>query len=88
MATLMVTPGVAAVVAAAVTAGPAYLSAKLSRGTAREEGTATREALEAVRSELRSDIAEVRTWQAAHTAEHAVSALTTTPRRLTLERRD
>jgi hypothetical protein len=83
------TPGVAwmvgAIVTSAVTTGPAYLAAKRSRGAAREEGALTRDAVVEAIGELngridqlgeglRSDIGEVRDWQAAHTTEHAVSA--------------
>jgi shikimate kinase len=66
---------IGAVASALVTTGPAYLAVRRSRGTAREEGSATREALLAVRDELRSDIREVRDWQAAHQTEHAVYGL-------------
>jgi hypothetical protein len=66
---------VGAVVSAAVTAGPAYFAIRRSKGTAEAEGSATREALAGVRDELRSDIKEVRDWQASHQTEHAVYSL-------------
>jgi len=88
----MITPDVAwivgAVVSAAVTAGPAYLAIRHSRGTAREEGSATRDALAAVRDELRSDIHEVRDWQAKHQTEHAIDSLGIKRAPVRLERRD
>lgn len=85
-----VTPGMAwaigAIVTSLVTTGPAYLAARRSRGAAREEGELTREALNGVVGHingridelgegLRSDIAEVRDWQAAHTTDHAIAAI-------------
>lgn len=81
---------IGAIASAAVTAGPAYLSARRSRGAAREEGQATRDALQSavdsisgrvdgVRDELRSDIKEVRDWQAEHTTEHAISRVLNHP---------
>lgn len=91
MSAAQVTPDVAwvigAVVSAAVTAGPAYLAIRHTRGTAREEGSATRDALAAVRDELRSDIKEVRDWQAGHQTEHAVYSLHA-PNGRRLERRN
>lgn len=66
---------IGSVVAAAVTAGPAYLAMRRSKGAAEAEGSATREALAGVRDELRSDIKEVRDWQAAHQTEHAIYSL-------------
>jgi hypothetical protein len=72
---------VGAVVTSAVTAGPAYMAARKSRGAAREEGALTREAfgeaigkLDGRLDELRADVAEVRDWQAEHATEHAVAA--------------
>ena len=66
------------VLAALVSAGPAYLALRV-RGTTRDEGTATREALtQAVgtindrMNELRDDVREVRDWQTAHAAAHTV----------------
>lgn len=84
-----VTPGlawaIAAIVTSLVTTGPAYLAVRRSRGAAREEGELTRDAvvsaigqlngrIDELGEGLRSDIGEVRDWQAAHTTEHAVSA--------------
>lgn len=79
-----VTPGMAwaigAIVTSVVTTGPAYVAARRSRGAAREEGALTRDAVsEAIGSlngrldDLRTDISEVRDWQAAHTTEHAIA---------------
>lgn len=83
-----VTPGMAwaigAIVVSVVTTGPAYLAARRSRGAAREEGALTRDAVvEAIGQVngridelgecLRSDIAEVRDWQAAHATDHAIA---------------
>lgn len=85
-----VSPGlwwaVGAVITSAVTTGPAYLAARRSRGAAREEGALTRDAVSEAIGELngridelgqslRSDIAEVRDWQAAHTTDHAIAAI-------------
>jgi hypothetical protein len=85
-----ISPGTAwligAVVTSAVTTGPAYLAARRSRGAAREEGALTRDAvveaigelngrLDELGEGLRSDIAEVRDWQAAHTTDHAIAAI-------------
>lgn len=84
-----IAPGMAWVIgaigASLVTAGPAYLAARKSRGAAREEGALTRDTVSEAIGELngridqladglRADIAEVRDWQAAHSTEHAVSA--------------
>jgi len=73
---------VGAVLVSLVTTGPAYLAARRSRGTAREEGALTRDAVsEAIGAlngrvdDLRSDIAEVREWQAAHTTDHTIAAI-------------
>lgn len=74
-----------AVCTSLVTAGPAYLAARRSRGAAQTEGELTRSAVSEAFGEvngridqlgegLRSDIREVRDWQAAHTTEHAVTA--------------
>lgn len=88
-----VTPGMAwaigAIATSIVTTGPAYLAAKRSRGAAREEGALTRDAVsEAIGSlngridqlaeDLRSDIGEVRDWQAAHTTDHTIAAIRNT----------
>jgi len=74
--------GAAAILAAAITAGPAYMAARKSGRTATQEGTATREAIaalharvDAVASEvylLRSEVANVREMQIAHITEHAL----------------
>lgn len=71
---------IGAVATSLVTTGPAYLAARRSRGAAREEGALTREALGEVVGhingrvdELRSDIQEVRDWQAAHATDHAIA---------------
>ena len=71
--------GTAAVLAAAITAGPAYLSARKSGRTATREGEATREAIAALHARvdavaedvhfLRGQVATVQEWQIAHTAE-------------------
>lgn len=87
---------IGAIGASMVTAGPAYLAARRSRGAAREEGVTTRDALGEVAAQingridglaegLRADIAEVRDWQASHATEHAVDAFQRSPR---LERRN
>jgi hypothetical protein len=98
-----IAPGTAWVIgaigASLITAGPAYLAARKSRGTAREEGELTRDAVTSAIGELngridqlhdglRADIAEVRDWQAAHTTEHAVSVFQQTNPHPRLERRD
>lgn len=74
--------GVAAVLAAAITAGPAYMAARKSGRTATREGTATREAIAALHARvdavaedvhhLRDEVAAVRWWQAAHATQHAL----------------
>ena len=74
--------GTAAILAAAITAGPAYLTARKTGRTATQEGTATREAIAALHARvdavaedvhlLRSEVADVRRWQAAHVTEHAL----------------
>lgn len=75
-----------AVATSLVTTGPAYLAARRSRGAAREEGALTRDAvseaigqlngrIDELGEGLRSDIAEVRDWQAAHTTDHAIAAI-------------
>lgn len=72
---------ITAVTVAVVSAGPSYMALRRARGAAQDEGTATRSALEdavsrlegrmdAVRTELRDDIRDVREWQTSHTAEH------------------
>jgi len=68
------------VVAATISAGPAYYALSRGRGTTQQEGEATRAVIASVRDELRSDIREVRDWQAAHTAEHAVYDARRSPR--------
>lgn len=99
-----ISPGMAWVIGAVctslVTTGPAYLTARRSRGSAQEQGELTREALGEVKSHingridgmgesLRSDIAEVRDWQAAHTTEHAIADIRRTdPRTGRLEFRN
>ena len=74
--------GTAAILAAAITAGPAYMAARKSGRTATQEGTATREAIAALHARvdvmatdlhlLRSEVADVRRWQVAHVTEHAL----------------
>src|SRR5690606_15481668 len=74
--------GAAAILAAAITAGPAYLAARKAGRTATEEGTATREAIAALHARvdvmaadlhlLRSEVADVRRWQVAHATQHAL----------------
>lgn len=77
-----ITPGLWWLIGTAVTTGPAYLAARRSRGAAREEGALTRDAVsEAIgqlggrMDELRSDVSEIRDWQAAHTTDHAIAAI-------------
>jgi len=75
--------GTAAILAAAITAGPAYMAARKSGRTATEEGTATREAIaalharvDAVASEvylLRGEVSAVREMQVAHIVDHALT---------------
>lgn len=75
--------GTAAILAAAITAGPAYMTARKSGRTATREGEATREAIAALHARvdavaedvhhLRDEVAAVRWWQAAHAAEHALT---------------
>lgn len=75
--------GAAAVLAAAITAGPAYLSARKSGRTATQEGAATREAIAALHARvdavaedvhlLRDEVAAVREWQIVHVTEHALA---------------
>jgi len=75
---------------ALVSAVPAFLGMRRARGAAEAEGTATRDSVEvlgarlseridAVKDELRSDVAElrqevseVRDWQAAHSTAHTL----------------
>lgn len=68
---------------AAVTAGPAYLTARRTRTVSEDEGQATRDAVDVAVSriegridgavdELRAGLAEVRDWQTSHTAEHVL----------------
>jgi hypothetical protein len=95
-----VTPGawwaMAAVITSVVTTGPAYLAARRSRGAAREEGALTRDAIgtlhgriDELGQSLRSDIAEVRDWQAEHATDHAIAAIRNTdPHRRMEYRRD
>jgi hypothetical protein len=94
-----VTPGMAwaigAIVTSVVTTGPAYVAARRSRGAAREEGALTRDAVsEAIGSlngrldDLRTDISEVRDWQAAHTTEHAIADIRRADRRLEFRNRN
>jgi len=74
--------GVAAILAAAITAGPAYITARKTGRTATKEGTATREAIAALHARvdavaedvhlLRSEVAAVRDWQIVHATEHAL----------------
>ena len=74
--------GAAAILAAAITAGPAYMAARKSGRTATQEGTATREAIAALHARvdavaddvhcLRGEVAAVREWQVAHATEHAL----------------
>ena len=74
--------GAAAVLAAAITAGPAYLSARKSGRTATREGEATREAIAALHARvdavaedfhyLRGEVSAVREWQIVHATEHAL----------------
>lgn len=75
--------GAAAILAAAITAGPAYMTARKSGRTATREGTATREAIAALRARvdavaddvhlLRGEVAAVREWQIVHATEHALT---------------
>lgn len=75
--------GTAAILAAAITAGPAYMAARKSGRTATQEGTATREAIAALHARvdavatdvhfLRGQVATVQEWQIAHTAECALT---------------
>jgi len=75
--------GTAAILAAAITAGPAYIAARKSGRTATQEGTATREAIAALHARvdaaaedvrsLRSELATVREWQIVHTAQCALA---------------
>lgn len=74
--------GTAAILAAAITAGPAYMTARKSGRTATREGEATREAIAALHARvdavaddvlhLRGEVAAVREWQVAHATEHAL----------------
>jgi len=74
--------GTAAILAAAITAGPAYITARKTGRTATREGEATREAIAALHARvdvmatdlhlLRSEVADVRRWQVAHATEHAL----------------
>lgn len=75
--------GTAAILAAAITAGPAYMTARKSGRTATREGEATREAIAALHARvdavaedvrsLRSELVTVREWQIVHTAECALA---------------
>lgn len=75
--------GTAAILAAAITAGPAYMTARKSGRTATREGEATREAIAALRARvdtvvdevhcLRGEVAAVREWQIVHATEHALT---------------
>lgn len=92
-------PDWAYVVGAALTAVPAALVGRRHRGAAQTEGQATRSAVTDALNQavgtltgrldsVDSKLADVQTWQAAHTTEHAISALTATDlRRTRLERR-
>lgn len=63
----------AAVIAAAITAGPAYMAARRTGRTVETEGAATRECVARVEGrvdELREGVADIRAWQAGHAAEH------------------
>lgn len=95
MASPAMSPDWAYVIGAAVTAGPAYWASRRSRGAAAAEGAATRTAVTDVLNQGLGDVAgrldllhdsvkEVKTWQAEHTTEHAITSLT----RRRLERRD
>lgn len=75
--------GAAAIMAAAITAGPAYMTARKTGRTATREGEATREAIAALHARvdavaedvhlLRGEVAAVREWQIVHATEHALS---------------
>ena len=74
--------GTAAILAAAITAGPAYMTARKSGRTATREGEATREAIAALHARvdavaedvhyLRGEVSAVREWQIVHATEHAL----------------
>jgi len=75
--------GTAAILAAAITAGPAYITARKTGRTAIQEGEATREAIAALHARvdavadevrcLRGEVAAVREWQIVHATEHALA---------------
>lgn len=75
--------GAAAIMAAAITAGPAYMTARKTGRTATREGEATREAIAALHARvdavanevhhLRGEVAAVREWQIVHATEHALT---------------
>lgn len=91
---VVATVGAAGVVGGAIVAAvPAVLGLRRARGAAESEGAATRESVEvlgarlteridAVKDELRSDVAELRadvaevqSWQASHSTAHTLVSL-------------